>query len=208
MNPIQSHANLPTAWALPDVRRVAQDAIANHDQARFQQMLDAQEVDANTRTSDGATLLIEAVRSLNVPAFSSLVRASEAIDLNEADADGNTMMHHVALRMTDEAMDNAWEAMLTTLLEERTSDIEWDLVNLHDQTVLHLMGEDGRERIAELIFTYAPEPSPTHSAHADSDTNEEIFSDLDSEHFENLTPQQQARFQFLHEQFLQRKRER
>lgn len=209
MNHIQPHTSWSTAWALPDARQVAQEAIAHHDLPRLESMLDAQEVDANTRTAGGGTLVIEAIRCLNARAFAAMVRDPAVIDFNIADTDGNTALHHLALRMTDEVLDDVWEQMLTALLEQREPDIDWELTNRDDQTALDLVAMDGRDRIAELFDPYAPEESsPTHSSHRDSYTDEEAFSDLGSEHFENLSPQEHTRVMSLFERFLQQKRGR
>ncbi len=197
------------AWALPDARRLAQEAIVNHDHTRLEQMLDSREVDANTTTAEGGTLLMEAVRHLNMHAFGLLARDPEDIDINGVDADGNTVLHHVARRMSDNVMNVEWEHLLSTLLEQIAPDIDWDLADRNDQTVLDLSAEDGHERIAEVFGTYAPEESQaSRSSHAEEDTDEEVFSDVGSEHFDHLSPEEQSRVLSLYERMMQRKRER
>lgn len=211
MNHIQLPSLSPMAWALPDARRLAQEAIANHDRTRLEQMLDSREVDANTTTAEGGTLLMEAVRHLNMHAFGLLARDPEDIDINGVDADGNTVLHHVARRMSDNVMNVEWEQLLSTLLEQIAPDIDWDLADRNDQTVLDLSAEYGHEQIADLLHTYTPkveESQASQSAHVSSDTDEEVFSDVGSEHFENLTPQEQARVLSLYEHLLQQKRQR
>jgi hypothetical protein len=69
MNPIPFNHKQATALALPDSGQIVQQGIAHNDMTRLQQMVHAGEVDGHTLTAEQRTLLIEAVRCLNINAF-------------------------------------------------------------------------------------------------------------------------------------------
>ncbi len=209
MNPIPFNSFSTTmALALPDAGRVAQEAIAHNDMARLQRMMDAAEVDGHTRTTGQRTLLIESVHHLNADAFARLTRLPDGYDVNAPDAEGNTVMHHLALRMTDDVLDNGrWENVLEAFLESAHGNIDWDQENDEGRTALALTLEDERTSFAVLVDPYAPdEPGSARGEHAENDTDEDLFDDVESEHFENLNDHSRARVQALHEKFLQQKR--
>jgi hypothetical protein len=209
MNPISLKHFQTTALALPDSRRVAQEAIAHNDMTRLQRMVHAGEVDGHTLTAEQRTLLIEAVRCLNINAFVLLTEHPDGYDLNQPDAEGNTLLHHLALRMTDAAMDDGgWEDTLEPFLENVHGNIEWDLENHDGRTALELAGWADRTSIAVLLDIYAPEPNPTGSDHAESCTDEAVFSDVEHENFDSLNHRDKARVLALYEQLLRQKRHR
>jgi hypothetical protein len=143
-----------------DTAKALIDADDTEQLEQLGSMLEQGVITANTPSGEnGETLLIYAVRQRALFSFVDMAGHPGAGDLNAADWNGNSAWHAIALHVDNEDFER-WLDELGWLLEDNNLQIDWDLLNMNNETPLEVAQRLNKNLIADWITRQME-----HSAH-------------------------------------------
>lgn len=113
-------------------------------------------VHAFTQISNGETLIRRAVQRRNLEAFNALASTISVLRINQRDAEGNALIHHLVLdEVPFETPD--WAHGLHAFLGRYGPFIDWNQMNDEGMTAPMMLAADGeRDGLWELFSAHMP----------------------------------------------------
>ncbi len=161
----------PAGLQAPHIRpftpaQAAQHAITEGDHEELRFLVEQHHVHAATRTANGETLLMFATRQADPGAFNALAPSLQPHRVNEVDQQGNTVLHYLALHLTNRTMQGgAWADGLDDFLNTLAADIDWEQENHQGSTAPELATALRRTRLLNVLSAFIPDDT-------DSDVSE------------------------------------